>query len=183
MFLYVVCHNRTSQNATGLEEQANSSVHERYISTCEAVVSGINARGSGQEQPPETWEVLPATSPFMKSDPALIADRIRETSKAGGWIRVTWPATLELSANDVMDHFAGYGEISDMDWLEIQRTNGASMETIKLYFESSTSISEALQKHQHAVPRETDGKLIPVRACVKFSDNAVKEKTSKNPPM
>jgi hypothetical protein len=173
----------TSQSATGLEEQAYSSVHERYISTCEAVVSSINDRGLGQEQLSETWEAIPATLPFMTSDPVLIADRVRETSKAGAWIRVTWPAALELSADDVMDHFSAYGEISNMDWLENERTNGASMETMKLYFESSIGISEVLQKHQHAVPREADGKLIPVRVCVKFSDNAVKDKTGKNPFM
>ena len=91
-------------------------------------------------------------------------------------MRVAWPCAMELSADDVMDHFQAYGRISDMDWLE----SSNDTETIKLYFESSASIREALQKHKHAVARETDGKLIPVRVCVKFSDNAVKHNASKD---
>ena len=84
---------------------------------------------------------------------------------------------MELSADDVMEHFEAYGEITDLEWLE--GASDKSVETIKLYFKSRSSLQQAMKRQSHSVRRETDGELITVSTHVKFSDNAMEKQVKK----
>lgn len=96
-------------------------------------------------------------------------DESHLVSKHGLWLRVQWPATAELSAGDVLDHFNQFGPITDMDWLEVD--SNTSMETMKIYFESAASATKAMRAQRPKVKREADGKIISVKIYVQFSDN------------
>ena len=84
-------------------------------------------------------------------------------------MRVVWNISDELSVDDVVDHFAVFGEITDVDWLDVEPDH--DVETLKLYFETSASVQKAMRKSKQTV-RRADGKMIEVRACVKFDDNS-----------
>ena len=92
-------------------------------------------------------------------------------------MRVDWPSTSELSADDILDHFGAYGDVSDLEWLDDSGNSGK--EVMKLYFELPSSITAVLRECRHRVKRDADGKLIDVKAYVKFSDNAVSEHARK----
>ena len=87
-------------------------------------------------------------------------------------MRVTWSTVEELAADDISDYFQRFDNIIDLDWLEEGATTG--METIKLKFESAAGVSDVMKNQPRLVTRECDGKVIKVKAHVKFSDNMSK---------
>ena len=108
-----------------------------------------------------------ATMPAM----AVCAEGLQPRDVSGAWFRTTWPSSVELSADDVMEHFEAYGEITELEWLE--NASDKSVETIKLHFKSRSSLQQVLARPQHSVRREADGKLFTEKTHVKFTDNAV----------
>ena len=94
------------------------------------------------------------------------------TSTQCAHLRVTWPSHQELAADDVSDHFAKYGDILELDWLE--DTGDSSVETIRLKFASGIGVAQAMKQQRHVVTRENDGREITVKTFVKFSDNVRK---------
>lgn len=151
---------------------------EQYLSNCSEVVAGIrsgsegNAHGSWVTLPPPTEFKMKRYS-FRRSAPSSSTEGVQPRVASGTWLRVEWPSALELSADDVLNHFSVYGEISDLEWLE--NANRNSVETMKLYFASRSSFQEVMRRRQHSVRREADGKLISVKTYVKFNDNAATE--------
>ena len=150
-----------------------------YVSACNAAVSNMKDRRARQRSPKASQVVLPTSYKmkrysFKGSVAAKTANDVPVAPKRGTRMRVMWPSKPELAADDVLQYFSTFGRINDMDWLG--NSDDPSNETMKLLFDSPTSIPEALRKHRHAVPREIDGKLIEVRVCVKFSDNAVQHR-------
>jgi hypothetical protein len=101
---------------------------------------------------------------------AVCAEGHQPKDDPGAWVRTTWPSSVELSADDVMEHFEAYGEITDLEWLE--DASDKSVETIKLHFRFRSSLQQVLARQQHSVRREADGKLFTVKTHVKFTDNA-----------
>jgi len=139
------------------------------------VMSGLSQVGKAcaklfqAKENQSTWEALPSQQTRMRRycfkktrPPPLTA-----SSSSGSWMRVVWSSALELAADDIESHFSSYGIVTDLDWLDVENGN----ETMKLRFESRSSMMEAMKQSKHEVRREHDGQLIPVRVCVKFSDN------------
>ena len=75
--------------------------------------------------------------------------------------------------HDVLGYFAAYGQIEDVEWLEEPDKSDSSVEEMRLHFAASPRVSDAMRKHKHQIMRESDGKEIAVKVCVKFSDNVV----------
>jgi hypothetical protein len=152
-------------------------VREQYVPACSGVVGGID--GGGQSGP---WELLPPQFKmkrycFKRSEPTAGAKDIQRQALSGGWVRIEWPSALELAADELLEHFGAFGSISDLEWLD--NSDDSCTEVIKLYFDLRTCISEILRTHRHSVRRKTDGKLIGVKAYMKFSDNAARKQLNK----
>lgn len=172
-------HCKTGQTEAPRAEASEQGVYEEYASTCDKVADSIRTRRDVKTVQAATWEPLPAQFKmkrysFKVARPAqVVVDT--QVEATGAWIRVQWPCTLELAADDVLDHFGVFGNISDMEWLDVE----GGKETIKLYFESRESISECMKSHKHSIRRESGSKVIEVRTSVKFSDNVAGEMRKK----
>ena len=86
-------------------------------------------------------------------------------------LTVQWPCHKVLAADDVWGYFNVYGHVVDLDWLENSSDTG--VETMVLYFDVRSGVTEAMKRQPHHISRESDGKKIAVKVFEKLSDNVV----------
>jgi hypothetical protein len=175
-------HSDVDIGSSCLAAQCRPSLDDCSSERDDLVASSSATETSKQSEPPQPSEPEAMDGPASRADGdgyqlatmpamAVCAEGLQPRDVSGAWFRTTWPSSVELSADDVMEHFEAYGEITELEWLE--NASDKSVETIKLHFKSRSSLQQVLARPQHSVRREADGKLFTVKTHVKFTDNAV----------
>ena len=60
-----------------------------------------------------------------------------------------------------------------MDLDSLENSSDTGVETMVLYFDVRSGVTEAMKRQPHHISRESDGKKIAVKVFEKLSDNVV----------
>ena len=134
--------------------RATSRYHYKQV---EELIAGAQSELGSNSSEELTEDLLPSQGLVRYTDAAKTCQahgpgKGQPLSTRDAWVRAEWPVSEKLPADDLLHHFAQYGLINDMRWLDDQADT--SVETMmKVHFEHISDAMEAIQAYQGQIKR------------------------------